>query len=50
MQNRRKLIKQIGAAAMLPTAIAGTNPVRAQSTKTVRLADQTGSEIDYAAV
>ena len=50
MQNRRKLIKQIGAAAMLPTVIAGTNPVRAQSTKTVRLADQTGSEIDYAAV
>jgi NitT/TauT family transport system substrate-binding protein len=52
MQTRRRAIKAIGAAALLP-AIAtglGTTPVLAQAAKTVRLGDQTGSEVDYAAV
>jgi NitT/TauT family transport system substrate-binding protein len=52
MQTRRKLMKQIGAAAIVP-AIAATAwraPAVAQGIKTVRLADQNGSEVDYAAV
>jgi len=52
MQTRRKLMKQIGAAAIVP-AIAATawpGPAVAQGVKTVRLADQNGSEVDYAAV
>lgn len=52
MQTRRKLMKQIGAAAIVPTiaSIAWPGPAVAQGIKTVRLADQNGSEVDYAAV
>src|SRR5436190_15515555 len=51
MQNRRKVIKQIGAAALLPAAsTVGARVAAAQDTTTVRLADQNGSEVDYAAV
>ena len=52
MQTRRKALKTIGATALLPAAatlqVAG--PALAQALKTVRLADQNGSEVDYAAV
>jgi NitT/TauT family transport system substrate-binding protein len=46
------MIKNAGAAALLPAVAAGfgTGPAIAQGTKTVRLADQNGSEVDYAAV
>jgi len=52
MQTRRKLMKQIGAAAILPAIASTAGPGRAiaQGVKTVRLADQNGSEVDYAAV
>jgi NitT/TauT family transport system substrate-binding protein len=52
MQTRRKAMKTIGGAALLPAAIVGIGslPVAAQAIKTVRLGDQTGSEVDYAAV
>src|SRR6185436_20288711 len=51
-QTRRKLMKQIGAAAILPAiaSTAGSGQAVAQGAKTVRLADQNGSEVDYAAV
>jgi NitT/TauT family transport system substrate-binding protein len=47
------VLKQIGAAALVPaitTAAIGSGPARAQGLKTVRLGDQVGSEVDYAAV
>jgi NitT/TauT family transport system substrate-binding protein len=52
MPNRRTLIKQIGAMTVLPAVAAtmGRGPAIAQGMKTVRLADQNGSEVDYAAV
>lgn len=51
MQNRRSIIKRIGATALAPAiASLGTIHARAQGTKVVRLADQSGSEVDYAAV
>ena len=52
MQTRRTAIKAIGGAALFPaaTAVLGPGPVLAQAAKTVRLGDQTGSEVDYAAV
>ncbi len=54
MQTRRKLMKQMGAAALLPAVTTATSfatgPAMAQDLKTVRLADQNGSEVDYAAV
>jgi NitT/TauT family transport system substrate-binding protein len=45
-------MKTIGSAALLPVAATGFGaaPVIAQAAKTVRLADQNGSEVDYAAV
>jgi NitT/TauT family transport system substrate-binding protein len=52
MRTRRVLMKELGAMSILPawsTAVL-KGPAAAQSTKTVRLADQNGSEIDYAAV
>jgi NitT/TauT family transport system substrate-binding protein len=52
MQTRRTAIKAIGGAALFPAATAalGPGPALAQAAKTVRLGDQTGSEVDYAAV
>jgi NitT/TauT family transport system substrate-binding protein len=52
MQTRRKMMKNVGAAALLPVAATGlrAGPAAAQALKTVRLADQNGSEVDYAAV
>lgn len=51
MQSRRSIIKRIGATALAPAiATLGTIHARAQGTKIVRLADQSGSEVDYAAV
>jgi NitT/TauT family transport system substrate-binding protein len=52
MQTRRKAMKTIGGAALLPALASsiGAGPAIAQATKTVRLADQNGSEVDYAAV
>jgi sulfonate transport system substrate-binding protein len=52
MQTRRKAMKTIGSAALLPAAATGFGaaPAFAQAAKTVRLADQNGSEVDYAAV
>ena len=52
MHTRRRAIKAIGGAALLPVAAAGLGPApaSAQGAKTVRLGDQTGSEVDYAAV
>jgi NitT/TauT family transport system substrate-binding protein len=52
MASRRALMRQIGALTILP--VAGSAILRAsaiaQGSKTVRLADQNGSEVDYAAV
>ena len=52
MHTRRKAMKTIGGAALLPMVASGLGsaPAVAQALKTVRLADQTGSEVDYAAV
>jgi NitT/TauT family transport system substrate-binding protein len=52
MQTRRTLLQQIGATAVLPAVGAGVSSDRAiaQGAKIVRLADQNGSEVDYAAV
>jgi NitT/TauT family transport system substrate-binding protein len=52
MHTRRKAMKTIGGAALLPAAATGlySGPALAQAAKTVRLGDQTGSEVDYAAV
>jgi NitT/TauT family transport system substrate-binding protein len=52
MQSRRTAIKVIGGAALFPAATAalGPGPALGQAAKTVRLGDQTGSEVDYAAV
>lgn len=52
MQTRRRALKTIGGAALLPAALSGhaIGPAAAQAVKTVRLADQNGSEVDYAAV
>lgn len=51
MPTRRKLIKTLGAVAAAPAiATLGTIHARAQGTKVVRLADQSGSEVDYAAI
>lgn len=51
MHNRRSIMKRIGATALAPAiATLGTIHARAQGTKVVRLADQSGSEVDYAAV
>jgi NitT/TauT family transport system substrate-binding protein len=51
MVSRRKVVKLIGAAALLPAASAlDGRAAHAQGVKTVRLADQSGSEVDYAAV
>ena len=53
MQTRRTAMKTIGATALLPAAAMtglGASPAAAQALKTVRLADQNGSEVDYAAV
>jgi NitT/TauT family transport system substrate-binding protein len=52
MQTRRTLLQRIGATAVVP-AVAATSwaaPASAQAPKTVRLGDQNGSEVDYAAV
>jgi len=52
MPTRRTALKQIGALAVVPAAgitLTG-RPAIAQAAKTVRLADQNGSEVDYAAV
>jgi NitT/TauT family transport system substrate-binding protein len=52
MPSRRTLMRQIGALTIMP--VAGNAMLRAsaiaQGPKTVRLADQNGSEVDYAAV
>lgn len=51
MHTRRTALKAIGGAALLPAAVGlGAAPAAAQGSKTVRLGDQTGSEVDYAAV
>lgn len=52
MQTRRRVMKGVGALALLPAAATGfgARPAIAQGLKTVRLADQNGSEVDYAAV
>lgn len=51
MHSRRSIMKRIGATALAPAiASLGTIHARAQGTKVVRLADQSGSEVDYAAV
>jgi len=56
MTTRRKALKQTGAAglalALGPAGVAGLGRASAQGKelKTVRLADQNGSEVDYAAV
>lgn len=52
MQTRRKAMKTISSAALLPAAAFsfGAAPAVAQAAKTIRLADQNGSEVDYAAV
>jgi NitT/TauT family transport system substrate-binding protein len=46
------MMKNVGAAALLPVVATGlrAGPAAAQALKTVRLADQNGSEVDYAAV
>ena len=52
MHTRRKAMQTIGGAALL-SAVAtglGARSAAAQAVKTVRLADQNGSEVDYAAV
>jgi sulfonate transport system substrate-binding protein len=52
MQTRRKAMQTIGGGVLLPAVVSGLNgaPAGAQGLKTVRLADQNGSEVDYAAV
>jgi NitT/TauT family transport system substrate-binding protein len=52
MHTRRTAIRAIGGAALFPAATAaiGLSPALAQAAKAVRLGDQTGSEVDYAAV
>jgi NitT/TauT family transport system substrate-binding protein len=53
MQTKRRLLKQLAWAALMPAFLASaplTTAGNAQGMKTVRLADQNGSEIDYAAV
>lgn len=51
MQTRRKALKTIGGAALLPTVTTfGIGGAAAQAAKVVRLGDQNGSEVDYAAV
>jgi len=52
MQTRRKALKTIGGAALLPAALSShaIGPAAAQALTTIRLADQNGSEVDYAAV
>ncbi|MCL4764630.1 MAG: ABC transporter substrate-binding protein [Hyphomicrobiaceae bacterium] len=52
MRTKRRLLKQLVASALLPALLAAV-PIagaEAQSLTTVRLADQNGSEVDYAAV
>ncbi|MBN9263927.1 MAG: hypothetical protein BGN89_11080 [Alphaproteobacteria bacterium 64-6] len=51
MHTRRTTLKGIAATALMPTAVTlGAGAAAAQSMKTIRLADQNGSEVDYAAV
>jgi NitT/TauT family transport system substrate-binding protein len=52
MQSSQKLSKRIVALALLSAFVAGSavTPVAAQNLTTVRFGDQTGSEVDYAAV
>ena len=52
MTTRRKAMKTIGALAVLPALGAGlqSGSATAQGGKVVRLADQNGSEVDYAAI
>ena len=52
MPTRRKVMKTIGGAALLPAVATGlgAGSAVAQAAKIVRLADQNGSEVDYAAV
>ncbi len=52
MTTRRSALRNIGAVAALPVLGASlrSDPAIAQAPKIVRLADQNGSEVDYAAV
>lgn len=54
MRSKRKLLKYVAALTLLSafTAISGpaVTPASAQNLTTVRFGDQTGSEVDYAAV
>lgn len=51
MPTRRKVMQVIGAAVAAPAVLTfGGSRVSAQAPKVVRLADQSGSEVDYAAV
>lgn len=51
MQTRRSMMKRIGATIAAPAiATLGSIGASAQGTKVVRLADQNGSEVDYAAI
>lgn len=51
MPTRRKVIKAIGSAVAAPALLTfGASIAGAQAPKVVRLADQNGSEVDYAAV
>jgi NitT/TauT family transport system substrate-binding protein len=51
MTTRRAVMKQIGAMTALPAvaSVTGSKQAVGQGLKTVRLADQNGSEVDYAA-
>jgi len=51
MPTRRKVMQAIGSAVAAPALLTvGASSANAQSLKVVRLADQSGSEVDYAAV
>lgn len=51
MPTRRKVVQTLGAALAAPAVLTfGASGTRAQGLKVVRLADQSGSEVDYAAV
>lgn len=53
MASRRRLLKQLTGAILLPGLIAtgfAATSATAQDMKTIRLGDQNGSEVDYAAV
>lgn len=51
MPTRRKVMQAIGSVVAAPALLTvGASNANAQSLKVVRLADQSGSEVDYAAV